>query len=117
MPMYALATIPLIRKLRTEVSEVRQVWYADDASGVGTIHGLKEWWEHLSSLSPMYGYHLNAVKTRLITKQELYADAESVFKDTYKSLHMDDHTLVYHLAQMSTKAPTWLTRLNSGKAR
>ena len=30
MPMYAVATIPLIRSLP---SDVQQVWYADDASG------------------------------------------------------------------------------------
>ena len=37
MPMYALATIPLIRKLKNLVSDVNQVWYADDASGAGRV--------------------------------------------------------------------------------
>ena len=32
MLMYALATIPLIKKLKTNVNDVNQVWYADDAS-------------------------------------------------------------------------------------
>ena len=31
MPMYALATIPLIKKLNCYLDDVSQVWYADDA--------------------------------------------------------------------------------------
>ena len=37
MSMYALATIPLIQKLKDEVNYVKQVWYADDAFGSGKI--------------------------------------------------------------------------------
>ena len=32
MGMYALALVPLIRHLSTEVPDVSQVWFADDAS-------------------------------------------------------------------------------------
>ena len=74
MPMYALATIPLIRKLRAEVTEVKQVWYADDAAGVSTICGLKQWWDRLCAIGPMFGYHPNATKTWLITKEDLHAE-------------------------------------------
>ena len=45
MPMYALATIPLIRNLKDSVSDISQVWYADDASGAGKITRLCEWWD------------------------------------------------------------------------
>ena len=31
MPMYAIATIPLIKKLHCAVDDVNQVWYAHDA--------------------------------------------------------------------------------------
>ncbi len=34
MPFYAIATVPLIRKLD---SNIHQVWYADDAAGVGKL--------------------------------------------------------------------------------
>ena len=34
--MYTLATKPLIRKLRSDIPNVRQVWYADDATGADT---------------------------------------------------------------------------------
>lgn len=42
MPMYALATIPLIRKLKSMIDDVNQVWYADDASGSGQVKRLRE---------------------------------------------------------------------------
>ena len=34
MPMYAIASIPLIKML---IVNVNQVWYADDAAGMGRI--------------------------------------------------------------------------------
>ena len=49
MPMYALATIPFIRKLKDRVNDVSQVWYADDASGAGKLHRLREWWDQINS--------------------------------------------------------------------
>ena len=36
MLMYVLATIPLIRKLKSNMKDVNQVWYVDDASGAGS---------------------------------------------------------------------------------
>ena len=44
MPMYAVATIPLIKKLNYRLGDVSQVWYADDASATGKIDRLREWW-------------------------------------------------------------------------
>ncbi len=38
MPMYAIATIPLIRRLDAEA------WYADDAATVGKLADLRRWW-------------------------------------------------------------------------
>ena len=45
MPMYALATIPLIRKLKNSLNDVNQIWYADDAAGAGKVKTLHEWWD------------------------------------------------------------------------
>ena len=53
--MYALATIPLIRKLKSNVNDVNQVWYADDASGAGKIHRLRELWDLINLEGPTYG--------------------------------------------------------------
>ena len=47
MPMYAIATIPLIRSLPESVS---QVWYADDAAALGTVAELRNWWDNLTKL-------------------------------------------------------------------
>ncbi len=57
MPMYALATIPLIDKLPRDVT---QIWYADDASAIGSLTSLRAWWEELSTHGPKYGYYANA---------------------------------------------------------
>lgn len=42
MPMFALATIPLINHLR---EAVEHIWYAYDACGVGKLNKPREWWD------------------------------------------------------------------------
>ena len=42
MAMYALATKPLIRKLRSDVPSINQVWYADEAASAGICEDLRE---------------------------------------------------------------------------
>ena len=54
MPLYALATIPLINRL-SSVPDVKQVWYADDASAAGRLSSLRSWWDTLQSTSPASG--------------------------------------------------------------
>ena len=46
MLMYALATVPLIERLKEKVN-VSQVWYADDASTAGKLRNLYSWWNQL----------------------------------------------------------------------
>ena len=48
MPMYAMASIPLINHLRN-VEDLKQVWYADDTSAVGSLHSTRQWWDHNGS--------------------------------------------------------------------
>ena len=81
MPMYALATIPLISRLG-ESSDVVQVWYADDASAAGDLSSIRSWWDNLSFLGPPFGYFANASKTWLITKDSLLVKAKEIFHDT-----------------------------------
>ena len=45
MPLYGLATIPLIRRLP---KSILQSWYADDASASGSITNLYSWWKDLA---------------------------------------------------------------------
>ncbi len=80
--MYALATIPLIKKLKNNVENVSQIWYADDAAGAGTVSRLREWWDDINSIGPMFGYFPNQNKTWLITKEEHLHAAKSVFNGT-----------------------------------
>ncbi len=68
MPMYALATIPLITTLKQQVPEVNQVWYADDSAGSGEISRLRAWWDHINNYGPKFGYFTNTNKTWLLTK-------------------------------------------------
>ena len=79
MPMYALATIPLIKNLD---GSCKQVWYADDAVAVGRITDLRDWWEKLTILGPKYGYFPNPSKTWLVTKEGLCHSAASIFDST-----------------------------------
>ncbi|KAL5479245.1 hypothetical protein EMCRGX_G022742 [Ephydatia muelleri] len=57
MPMYALATLPLMHHVNHDIG---QVWYADDATATGKLTNLRTWWDKLVSLGPAYGYHVNA---------------------------------------------------------
>ncbi|KAL5475080.1 hypothetical protein EMCRGX_G027135 [Ephydatia muelleri] len=80
MAMYAIATIPLIEKLQS--TNTKQVWYADDATAVGTLLNLKAWWTMLSSSGPSYGYFVNPGKTWLIVQPQHECDAKELFSGT-----------------------------------
>ncbi len=76
MPLYAIATIPLIRQLGPIAP---QVWYADDATAVGKLVALRHWWDEIASIGPNYGYYANATKTWLVVKEDYYDEAVRVF--------------------------------------
>ena len=82
MSMYALATSPLINKLKQLCPDVKQVWYADDATGVANCTKLRGWWDELSTHGPVFGYYPNAPKTHLIVKEEHEARATEAFNGT-----------------------------------
>ena len=42
MAMFSLSMVPLITKLMEETEATFQVWFADDATGVGTLVNLKQ---------------------------------------------------------------------------
>ena len=79
MPMYALATIPLIQRLQ---GDLNQVWYADDSAAIGKLPALREWWDKLTAIGPDFGYFVNPTKTWLVTKERCHADALSIFDST-----------------------------------
>ena len=76
MPMYALATVPLINQLHGTVD---QVWYADDACACGSIQDLLIWWNQLCIKGPAFGYFVNAPKTWLVSKERFHSIATTLF--------------------------------------
>ena len=81
MSMYALALLPLIKNVNSDLSAT-QVWYADDATAAGSISNLYVWWDALVTLGLKFGYYVNPSKTHLITKEGHHSMATEVFKDT-----------------------------------
>ena len=61
----AIATAPLIKQLNHIVP---QLWYADDAAGIGKLVALCWWWDEICDIGPHYGYFPNATKTWLIRR-------------------------------------------------
>ena len=82
MAMYALAVKPLIDRLQSLCPTVKQVWYADDATGVATCSELRAWWDTLAALGQDFGYHPNAIKTHLIVKKQFLNNAKRLFEGT-----------------------------------
>lgn len=81
MAIYALSLQPLIMGLK-ESSSTKQCWYADDASGAGSVSEIKQWWTTLNTLGPDIGYFPNAKKCWIIVKPDKEASANEIFKDT-----------------------------------
>ena len=79
MAMYAISVIPLIDAIRD--CDVRQAWFADDATAAGSLNGLQKWWSGLVRLGPAYGYHVKPSKSWLIVKPDYLNLAKEVFAD------------------------------------
>ena len=82
MAMFSLSMVPLIARLTKVSKSTLQVWFADDATGVGSFVSLKQWWNCLSTFGPLYGYHLNAAKTSLAVREEQEEEAKRIFEGT-----------------------------------
>ena len=80
MAMYALGTLPLIR--RSNPSKlIRQVWYADDGTAGGSLSSLLDGWQQLTDLGPKYGFYPNARKSILLVKPDHLNEAQQLFTD------------------------------------
>ena len=80
MAMYAVAITPFIRSLKDD--EIKQVWFADDATVGGGLAGLRRWWDLIVEKGPAYGYNPNPTKTCLVAKEENIDMAKKVFQGT-----------------------------------
>ena len=116
MPLYALATIPLIKKLD---GNYKQVWFADDAAAMGKIVDLRDWWDRLSTSGPGFGYFPNASKTWLVTKEGLYDAAVSIFANTGVNVTPDGRPYLgtaigsreYVTGQVESKVNKWISSM------
>ena len=75
---YAVATIPLIRKLEDPLQT--QIWFADDSSAIGEISTLRSWMDELLSVGPLFGYYPETSKSCLIVKEPFVSLAEEQFQ-------------------------------------
>ena len=104
--MYALALSPLIDCLQSPCPTVKQVWYADDATGAATCPTVKQvwyaddangaatccelrtWWDTLLAQGQSFGSHLNASKTHLIVKKQSLDEARRLFEGTNVNINI-----------------------------
>ena len=92
MAIYALATVPLLNKLKStqpEQDPTRHAAYADDTIGAGKITNLRIWWDAICEYGPHFGYFINAEKSWIIIKPHQQAEAENVFQGTGIKLTTD----------------------------
>jgi len=47
---------------------VKQIWCADNSSAVGSLSGVKKWWEYLQAKGLDFGYCLKPAKTILLIR-------------------------------------------------
>ena len=61
---------------------MKQYWFADDASGAGSITEIMTRWDTLSTLCPDFSYFPNDRKCWIITKPAKEESVREAFKDT-----------------------------------
>ena len=81
MAMFALAMVPMILDLSKKCPPIVQTWFADDASGAGSLQNLKQWWDSLNSIGPSYGYYPKASKSCLV----VHPADEEVARDVFSA--------------------------------
>ena len=119
MAMYALAVTPLINKLQDP--NVKQVWFADDASASARLHSLRNWWDALLKHGTAYGYFPNAEKSWIIVKEGNLEEAKEIFQNTGINITVEgrrhlgsalgDTAFVERFVQM--KVESWVGEIQS----
>ena len=67
MYIYALALLPLVRKLE-DFTTGPQLWYADDLSKASNLQDIQKWLDKVCKIGPGFGYFPEPEKCILITK-------------------------------------------------
>ena len=118
MSMYAIGTRPLIQKLQ---GIAKQLWYADDLAAGSNIPKLREWWDMLSKMGPLYGYNPKSSKTCLLVKPDFIDSARRLFGDTGIHISSDGHhylgcpigNISFLKKFVSTKISQWSSELET----
>ena len=74
--IYPVAIIPLLFMLVDQAEqlpgkETKLVAYADNFTGAGSVSNLLHWWNILTTLSSLFGYHLEPTKCWLIVESRM----------------------------------------------
>ena len=97
MAIYALGITPLLAWLSKKSNEgnsasaSKQVAFADDLIGIGTVESLKKWWSLLEEEGKKIGYNVNAKKSYLIVKEQYKGKAKEIFEDTNIKISTEGH--------------------------
>jgi len=78
MFLYAVGTLPLIRRLKNP-KQWTQMWYADDASVCGELSRMLDWFKLLLDYGPAYGYYPNPAKCCLVVDNKFVPEATAIF--------------------------------------
>ena len=116
MPMYALATIPLIKKV---AADVKQIWYASDASAGGSVKRVLKWCQKVQDEGPPYDYYPNPAKTWLLVKEEHLSQAQESFEGSgvnitsrgHQHLEVPIGTRRYIKEVVSNKVREWVVEI------
>ena len=76
--MFAMASVRLMESVET--GGVKQLWYADDANGLGKIDPVVEWLCKVEGSGKEMGYLVNRKKTILIVKAGVGARAREALR-------------------------------------
>ena len=72
-------------------STSKQIVFADDLNGIGTVESLKIWWSLLEEERKKIGYNVNAKKSYHIVKEQYKDKAKEIFEDTNIKILTEGH--------------------------
>ena len=80
---------PTNRDLHNSHPDIKQVWYADDASCAGSCSNLRKWWDCISTLGPKYGYFPKNSKPGFDENAKALFEGTNIHITTGGTRHLD----------------------------
>ena len=75
----------------SSASSSKQVAFADDLNGIGTVEPLKIWWSLLEEEGKKFGCNVRGKKSYLIVKEQHKDKAKEIFEDTNIKISTEGH--------------------------